>query len=176
MEFLRGSTLKFFCTVGNARLSFRRFFEFLPREIFASNNTVVIQAGFDFEFVGALFKDRQNCYIYERTSMSVFEEHLSSSDGIFCHGGVGVISSALKFGKYPAVLPRRYIFKEHVNDHQLEYCEYNNEKKCFYLCSEKSDFKLFFENELYKKSPALKRLHEVQAIAKDISNYLGLPK
>ncbi len=45
---------------------------------------------------------------------------LRSCDYVVCHGGTGIISSALQSGKRPIVVPRLARLSEHINDHQLD--------------------------------------------------------
>jgi UDP-N-acetylglucosamine transferase subunit ALG13 len=47
---------------------------------------------------------------------------LAEARVVVCHGGVGSISGALREGKRPIVVPRRRVFREHVDDHQLALC------------------------------------------------------
>jgi UDP-N-acetylglucosamine--N-acetylmuramyl-(pentapeptide) pyrophosphoryl-undecaprenol N-acetylglucosamine transferase len=39
---------------------------------------------------------------------------------VVCHGGAGIISSALAAGRKPIVVPRRAALGEHVDDHQYQ--------------------------------------------------------
>jgi UDP-N-acetylglucosamine transferase subunit ALG13 len=39
---------------------------------------------------------------------------------VVCHGGAGIISSALAAGRRPIVVPRRASLGEHVDDHQYQ--------------------------------------------------------
>ncbi len=39
---------------------------------------------------------------------------------VVCHGGAGIISSALAAGRRPIVIPRRAALGEHVDDHQYQ--------------------------------------------------------
>jgi UDP-N-acetylglucosamine--N-acetylmuramyl-(pentapeptide) pyrophosphoryl-undecaprenol N-acetylglucosamine transferase len=45
---------------------------------------------------------------------------LQSAEVVVCHGGAGIISSALEFGRRPIVVPRRAALGEHVDDHQYQ--------------------------------------------------------
>jgi UDP-N-acetylglucosamine--N-acetylmuramyl-(pentapeptide) pyrophosphoryl-undecaprenol N-acetylglucosamine transferase len=48
------------------------------------------------------------------------EAALRSAAVVVCHGGAGIISSALAAGHRPIVVPRRAALGEHVDDHQLQ--------------------------------------------------------
>ena len=51
---------------------------------------------------------------------SDFERHLRQSRIVIAHAGVGVMTSAVRFGKAAVVLPRRSELGEHYDDHQFE--------------------------------------------------------
>jgi UDP-N-acetylglucosamine transferase subunit ALG13 len=45
---------------------------------------------------------------------------VTGAELVICHAGSGIISSALRSGRRPLVLPRRAQHGEHVDDHQLQ--------------------------------------------------------
>lgn len=48
------------------------------------------------------------------------EDAVRSAEVVVCHGGAGIISSALAAGRKPIVVPRRAAMGEHVDDHQYQ--------------------------------------------------------
>jgi len=48
------------------------------------------------------------------------ESALREAGMVVCHGGAGIISSALAAGRRPIVIPRRAALGEHVDDHQYQ--------------------------------------------------------
>jgi UDP-N-acetylglucosamine--N-acetylmuramyl-(pentapeptide) pyrophosphoryl-undecaprenol N-acetylglucosamine transferase len=48
------------------------------------------------------------------------EKAVREAEVVVCHGGAGILSSALAAGRRPLVLPRRARLGEHVDDHQEE--------------------------------------------------------
>jgi UDP-N-acetylglucosamine--N-acetylmuramyl-(pentapeptide) pyrophosphoryl-undecaprenol N-acetylglucosamine transferase len=54
----------------------------------------------------------------EHMSRDELEAAVRSADVVVCHGGAGIISSALSAGRRPIVVPRRAALGEHVDDHQ----------------------------------------------------------
>jgi UDP-N-acetylglucosamine--N-acetylmuramyl-(pentapeptide) pyrophosphoryl-undecaprenol N-acetylglucosamine transferase len=46
------------------------------------------------------------------------------SDVVICHGGIGTILDMLGLGIRPIVLPRNSLYKEHIDEHQLEAASY----------------------------------------------------
>lgn len=57
-------------------------------------------------------------------SKADFDERLRSADFIIAHGGIGIISDALRLRKPLLAVPRLAKLGEHVDDHQLETVEY----------------------------------------------------
>jgi UDP-N-acetylglucosamine--N-acetylmuramyl-(pentapeptide) pyrophosphoryl-undecaprenol N-acetylglucosamine transferase len=57
-----------------------------------------------------------------RTSMSSadMDKHLSESDYIISHAGVGTALRAMDLGRRPVLVPRRSARGEHVDDHQIQ--------------------------------------------------------
>lgn len=51
------------------------------------------------------------CHLYSEASVVV------------CHGGPSTFLEAMSYGKVPVVVPRRALFGEHVNDHQLSFAQ-----------------------------------------------------
>ncbi len=56
----------------------------------------------------------------EHMSRDEFEAAVRSASVVVCHGGAGIISSALSAGRRPIVVPRRAALGEHVDDHQYQ--------------------------------------------------------
>jgi UDP-N-acetylglucosamine--N-acetylmuramyl-(pentapeptide) pyrophosphoryl-undecaprenol N-acetylglucosamine transferase len=48
------------------------------------------------------------------------EDAVRSAEVVVCHGGAGIISSALAAARRPIVVPRRASLGEHVDDHQYQ--------------------------------------------------------
>jgi UDP-N-acetylglucosamine transferase subunit ALG13 len=53
-------------------------------------------------------------------SREELEAAVGSAAVVVCHGGAGIISSALAAGRRPIVVPRRAALGEHVDDHQYQ--------------------------------------------------------
>ena len=52
--------------------------------------------------------------------MDRFAAYVSSAELLILHAGAGSLIHALQAGKVPVVMPRRAMYHEHVDDHQLE--------------------------------------------------------
>jgi UDP-N-acetylglucosamine transferase subunit ALG13 len=106
--------LSTFISVGNARQPFHRLLdavaglqEILPRPI-------VVQHGhtpFAAEKMEAM----------DFVGMEQFMERLSGAKILILHAGVGAVLQAVETGHMPVVMPRRRVFGEHVDDHQVDY-------------------------------------------------------
>lgn len=49
-----------------------------------------------------------------------FDQYIENADLIICHGGTGVIITALKKGKKVLAIPRDSKYGEHIDDHQFQ--------------------------------------------------------
>lgn len=52
------------------------------------------------------------------------QERLATSDVVVCHGGPSTIMEAKSFGHMPIVVPRDPSFGEHVDGHQMRFCDH----------------------------------------------------
>lgn len=50
----------------------------------------------------------------------MFDQYIEKADTIICHGGTGVIITALKKGKKVIAIPRDSKYGEHIDDHQFQ--------------------------------------------------------
>ena len=60
--------------------------------------------------------------------MNQFQQYQKEADLIISHGGTGALISALKLGKKVIAVPRRKMFEEHIDDHQMQVTEVLAEK------------------------------------------------
>lgn len=105
-----------FVTVGNAKQPFTRLLDGVTQCAASGvfrDEPVVIQSGHAAGFVS----DR--CRVRAFLSRDEFISHINDASLVICHGGV-VQLDIIKAGKVPVVMPRRCVYGEHVNDHQLE--------------------------------------------------------
>jgi len=62
------------------------------------------------------------CEYRDFISMIQMNEYMEKADVIITHGGPSSFIMALQHNKVPIVVPRLSKFNEHVNDHQLIFC------------------------------------------------------
>lgn len=136
-----------FVTVGTHEQAFNRLLEEID-DLKKENKLVepvFIQSGYSTlkpkycEYKAFLSYDEMNSYV-------------EKADIIITHGGPSSFIMALQHKKIPIVVPRRKEFNEHINDHQLEFCQYIYEhKKNIILVTDLNDL-LFAINSLKDKS------------------------
>lgn len=62
----------------------------------------------------------QHFSTYDFIEKSQLDNLISQANFVICHGGTGIIVSALKQGKKVIAVPRNQAFKEHVDNHQFQ--------------------------------------------------------
>jgi UDP-N-acetylglucosamine transferase subunit ALG13 len=109
-----------FVTVGNATQGFRRLLdavEGLAAKDLRALKPIFIQTGHNVDFRPV------HCRSTPFLSMEEFQQWMEQADLLITHGGAGTLLNALRLGKLPVVMPRRYKYGEHVNDHQVQLVE-----------------------------------------------------
>ena len=109
-----------FVTVGNAHDGSMRLLnavEALATAGYVGEEPVVIQSGNNSDFHPA------RCQSRPFLSMDEFQQHVREARVVICHAGAGTLSSVLRTGKTPVVIPRRVKYNEIVDDHQVELLE-----------------------------------------------------
>jgi len=91
---------------------------------------VVIQSGHT-EFSSGVIKK-----VYSILPFDKFVEYIKNARIVITHGGPGSIMLALSSGKVPIVVPRRKEFGEHVDDHQIKFARFLEEKQKIILVYE----------------------------------------
>jgi len=106
--------LSTFISLGNARQPFNRLLdavvglqEILPRPI-------VVQHGHT-PFIA------EKMETMDFVGMEQFMERLSGAKILILHAGVGAVLQAIEAGHLPVVMPRRRMFGEVVDDHQVDF-------------------------------------------------------
>jgi len=107
-----------FVTVGTHEQPFNRLIQEVDRlvETGAIKEEVFIQTGYS-------TYDPKFCQWSRLISFDQMSEFMQKADIIITHGGPATFMSAIANGKKPIVVPRQEKFGEHVNDHQIDFCE-----------------------------------------------------
>ncbi len=107
-----------FITVGTHEQPFDRLLKYVDKlvEKGVITEEVVMQTGFS--TYEPKYCKWEKIFPYQRMI-----EHVSAARIVVTHGGPSSFIMPLQIGKIPVVVPRQKQFDEHVNDHQVEFCE-----------------------------------------------------
>lgn len=111
-----GDEMMIFVTVGTHEQPFNRLVEYMDKWAESHDEEVVIQTGF------STYEPKhcrwQKLFPYSEMIKNVEKAHI-----VITHGGPSSFIMPLQIGKIPIVIPRKHEFDEHVNDHQVDFCE-----------------------------------------------------
>jgi len=151
-----------FVTVGTPR-DFSRLIKKVDEITKDLNHEIIVQRG------NTRYKPK-NCESFTFTSRDKFLNYVKNADIVITHGGVGSIIDSLKYGKPTIVVPRRKMFNEHRNDHQMDITrELENEGKIL-ACYDINDLKKKIRE--VKKFRLIKRGEEKERIKKILNNFI----
>ncbi len=161
-----------FVTVGNMPNSFLRLIDIVLENVSVLPKPILIQC-INHHKVSRNIEDVE---FVEHLNEEEYQKCFSISKIVISHAGVGSIINCLKVGKPVIIMPRRQIFGEHINDHQVELCEYIRSKVDFVfvfntskdLLSIIKSYDLYISVENY--IPLFSNVH----IAADLKKYLNL--
>lgn len=127
--------------VGTQDKQFLRILKIVDNAIIKGiiKDEVIAQAG-STKFVS------DNMEVYDYIPSDKLEEYTEKADLIVCHGGVGIITDALKKNKKVFVMPRLKKYKEHRNDHQLQIAEKFEKLGYIKLINDYDDFVKEYKN------------------------------
>lgn len=118
-----------FVTIGTQQQNFQRLFDYINN--IDTDEKIVVQKG------KSKYKLNKEIITYDFLSPNEMEKHIKQARIIITHGGGGTVFKALKLNKKVIVVPRLSKYKEHINDHQLEFSKYLKEKNyCFVIETE----------------------------------------
>ena len=104
-----------FVTVGTHEQPFNRLLTEIDKWAESANEEVIIQTGFtDFK--------PKNCRWKNMMTACEMQEHFNNARIIITHGGPSSFMPLVLKNKIPIVVPRKYEFGEHVNNHQVIFC------------------------------------------------------
>lgn len=132
-----------FVTTGTHEQQFNRLVQYVD-ELKAGGKVteeIIIQTGFStFEPV--------HCHWGKWFSVSEMEKYSREANLIITHGGPSSFMMPLWHGKIPIVVPRQKKYGEHVNDHQMRFC-----------------------NEVSKRFGNIIVINDIRQLGKTIRNY-----
>ena len=104
-----------FVTVGTHEQQFNRLIEYMDKWAIENDEEVIIQTGYS-------TYEPKNCKWQKLFSFQEMCKYVDDARIVITHGGPSRFIAPLHIGKTPIVVPRRYKFNEHVNDHQVNFC------------------------------------------------------
>lgn len=131
-----------FVTVGLSAFSMDRLFKIIDElcdEKIINGEEIIAQKGFS-TYVAKNYK------MLDFISRDEHHKLLEKSNIVISHAGVGSVITALKLNKKVIVFPRLYEYGEHVDNHQLEICDYLKEKGYILVAKNKEDMKSSLSN------------------------------
>lgn len=112
-----------FVTVGTHEQQFNRLIKEIDRlkKEKVIKDEVFIQIGYS-------TYEPQYCKWKKLLSYSEMNEMYEKADIIITHGGPASFMKALELKKIPIVVPRQVKYEEHINDHQVEFVKFVEER------------------------------------------------
>lgn len=112
-----------FVTVGTHEQPFNRLIKYID-ELKGRNkikDKVIIQKGFT-TFIP------QFCEYYDFLPYELMNKYIKEADIVITHGGPATFLMPLKYKKIPIVVPRLEKLNEHINNHQVNFVKFLEEK------------------------------------------------
>ena len=104
-----------FVTVGTHEQPFDRLVEYMDKWASNHDEDVVVQTGFS-------TYEPTNCRWQKLFPYQEMVNNVGSARIVITHGGPSSFIMPLQIGKIPIVVPRKFEFNEHVNNHQVDFC------------------------------------------------------
>lgn len=106
-----------FVTVGTHEQPFNRLLECMDRLVQDGtiNEEVIIQSGY------STYEPR-HCKWQKLFSYTEMEKNVAEARIVITHGGPSSFIMPLQIRKTPIVVTRKFEFNEHVNNHQVDFC------------------------------------------------------
>lgn len=140
-EVWRAVNLSTFVSVGNATQKFNRLVEGVLVLADKLSHPLTIQHG------NTQRKDKDKSVIWiDFISMESFSQKIIESEILILHAGAGSLIHAIEAGKIPVVMPRRVKYREHIDDHQLEFAIALEEEEMVVIAMEPEDI----ESAMYR--------------------------
>lgn len=100
-----------FVTVGTHELPFDRLVR-AAASLAATGERVVVQRGTSRE-------PAVGCEVHDHLPPDAWAARIAEARVVVCHAGPATLEAAVAAGRIPVVVPRRRLWREHVDDHQL---------------------------------------------------------
>ena len=104
-----------FVTVGTHEQPFNRLVEYMDNWAAEHKESVIIQTGFS-------TYEPKNCQWQQLFPYQKMLKEVDEARIVITHGGPSSFIMPLQIGNIPIVVPRKAEFNEHVNNHQVDFC------------------------------------------------------
>jgi len=152
----------FFIVFGNMDLNFTTLSKIINKSLKNCDN-VTIQLGYSRN----VFKNK-NWNIFDFCSKEDFDFYIKKSDFVISHCGVGVITNCLKNNKKPLVITRKFKNNEHINNHQVEFCNYYKNDEIFIEISDSNDLSKFISMNKKLLKPSRNYITDLKPLKRKI--------
>jgi UDP-N-acetylglucosamine transferase subunit ALG13 len=109
-----------FVIFGNLERPFERMVAAIEEVYELFPKPLIIQAGANYDLFGRAPADIE---VFRHCSFVDFSQFIQNSSVIVTHGGVGAVKEAVLSGLHPAVFVRQGSRGEHIDDHQVDWCD-----------------------------------------------------
>lgn len=112
-------------------------------------------------------------YKYEKfLNRNEFAEKISNAETVITHGGTGAIINAVKAGKKVIAVPRRAMYGEHVDDHQLQVIKQFEDLNLICVCNDCEEINVALSDIKLKKFETYKS--NTNSIIMHIEEYIEM--
>ena len=102
-----------------------------------------------------------------------FTNFLKRAEIVVTHAGYATIMQALRYSHVrPIDVPRRNLYKEHVNDHQVYFARYMNAKRLILIVEEPDQIEKVLKSSRYSSNTVKKYLKSVEKKKGRLIKYL----
>ena len=157
-----------FVTIGTQQQNFKRLFDYIND--IKGNEEIIVQKG------KSDYKFNECIKVYDYLSYDEMDFYLKEARVVITHGGAGTIFKALKMNKKMIVVPRLSAYREHINNHQLEFSYYLKEQNYCFVVNTLDEFRDSLNKiEHYKFSKYVNHEKEfVNNVIKEINKLLEI--
>ena len=156
-----------FCTVGNLKKPFERFFNLIFESIDLLPKPIIIQSGYNNINTSNLYNVKKFFNIEEH------EHNILNSHVVISHGGAGTIFQCLQNNKIPIIIPRISSKNEHINDHQIDLFKKLNSLNLIYAANSRDDFNNLFKKNNFIQEKIIKSDPLIDIVTNQILNLIN---
>lgn len=160
-----------FVIFGNLEKPFTRMAEAVNALLPSLPKPVIIQAGANAAY---FHSGMEGLEVFETCSYAHFSELIAGAELVITHGGVGAAKESIQRGLRPAVFVRQHNKNEHIDDHQVEWCELLFAEGLALECIDSDSLKVFLASGQFKQHDlsAGERFFNCDALKADLHQYI----